>query len=67
MDHVRFGINVELNIQSIHYFLECQRKKIQSYIFNKDNYFFRFFNKFIDNKRAIKTYIIRLRNYLFDD
>ena len=56
LDHVRFGISVELNIQSI-----------QSYIFDKDNYFYKFFNKFIDNKRRIKSYITRLRNYLFDD
>jgi len=52
LDHVRFGISVELNIQSI-----------QSYIFDKDNYFYKFFNKFIDNKRRIKSYITMLRNY----
>lgn len=55
LDHIRFEISIELNVESI-----------QTYIFNKDNYFFKFFNKFIDNNRTIQNYIIRLRNYLFD-
>lgn len=56
LDHIKFNINVMLNPLSIN-----------SYIFNKDNYFYKFFNKFINNKYAIKDYIIRLKNFLFDD
>ena len=55
MDHVRFGITIDPNIKSI-----------QTYIFNKDNHFFKFFNKLIDKNKNIKNFIIKLRNYLFD-
>jgi hypothetical protein len=56
LDHIKFNINVILN-----------PLYINSYIFNKDNYFYKFFNKFIDNKYTIKNYILRLKNFLFDD
>ena len=56
MDHVRFEINIQSNIKSI-----------QTYIFNKDNYFFKFFNKLFDRNKDIKNFIYKLRNYLFDD
>lgn len=56
LDHIKFNIKVPINQLSIN-----------SYIFNKDNYFYKFFNKFIDNKYTIKDYILRLRNILFDD
>ena len=56
MDHVRFGINIKPNIKSI-----------ETYIFNKDNYFFKFFNKLFDRNKDIKIFISKLRNHLFDD
>lgn len=56
LDHIKFNINVMLNPLSIN-----------SYIFNKDNYFYKFFNKFINYKHNINNYISRLRNFLFDD
>ena len=56
LDHIRFDIKIKLNFKSI-----------QTFIFNKDNYFFYFFNKFIDYNKNIKKFIIKLRNFLFDD
>lgn len=56
LDHIKFNINIP-----------SKYKAIQEYIFNKDNYFIKFINKFINNNINIKNNIIILKNYLFDN
>ena len=57
LDHVRFNIRTVPNPQVL-----------LKYIFDKDNFFYKFFSKFMNptKNRNIKDFVLRLKNKLFD-
>jgi len=57
LDHVRFNIRTVPN-----------PKVLLKYIFDKDNFFYKFFSKFMNptKNRNIKDFVLRLKNKLFD-
>ena len=55
LDHLRFNININ-----------PVTTDINLYIFNKDNFFYNFFNKLINTKINISYFIKKIKNYLFD-